>query len=243
MEKSIYDYLVWEPTGKLAQIANALDKLSSSSNELYRGTSKKEAEILNHAGWVTSNKSGNTRSGDHTYLASDIKLAGRFALVRERDYKDGVILVLDKHKVKELKSVDPGNFIAPRIEKSSLKRIIILSNLHIQENMKSSNKKLGEDTTTASISGGGTTSASVQNFDPVLGSKRKYREFDVPEEVFNKFQKGRVRFERWAQYLDLNDKVQFSIYEYAKKNRNGVIILRNSTNGALRAVRRRATFE
>jgi len=113
-----------------------------------------------------------------------------------------------------------------------------------------SNKVLRkEDTGSGAMGGGaptpavGTTTASVQNFDPVLGSKRKYKEFDVDEAVFNKFQKGRVRFERWSRFLDMNDEVQRGIYEYAKKNRSGVIILRNSANGALRAIRRRASNE
>jgi hypothetical protein len=78
---------------------------------------------------------------------------------------------------------------------------------------------------------------------PLAPPLRRYREFDVAEEVFNKFQRGRVKFERWSKYLDLTDEIQRQIYKYALRNGNSVIVLRNSANGALRAIRRRAANE
>ena len=53
------------------------------------------------------------------------------------------------------------------------------------------------------------------------------------------FEKGKVKFEHWSKYLDMQNEGHTSIYEYAKKNPNHVIVLRNSDNGALRAIRRR----
>jgi hypothetical protein len=69
---------------------------------------------------------------------------------------------------------------------------------------------------------------------------RRYRAFDVEPEVFKKFETGRVKFERWSQYLDMNNENHKQIHEYARKNREHVIILRNLDNGALRAIRRRS---
>ncbi len=82
-----------------------------------------------------------------------------------------------------------------------------------------------------------TTSAVA--LDPVMPKKkiRKYKDFDVPTEVFQRFQTGRNKFERWAKYLDLTDDDQKKIYDYARKNRNSVLVLRDATNGALRAIR------
>jgi hypothetical protein len=68
---------------------------------------------------------------------------------------------------------------------------------------------------------------------------RRYRAFDVEPEVFKKFETGRVKFERWSKYLDMNNDNHKKIYEYATKNKKHVIILRNSENGALRAIRRK----
>lgn len=89
-----------------------------------------------------------------------------------------------------------------------------------------------------------TTSADIAVQDKPMGQIiRRYREFTVPEEVFNKFQRGRIRFERWSKFLDLDDEVQRKICEFAKRNGKTVIVLRNSANGALRAIRRRAANE
>jgi len=106
-------------------------------------------------------------------------------------------------------------------------------------------KTFREETGTGTGMASGTTTASVQNFDPILGQgvMRRYRQFDVDEAVFAKFQKGRVRFERWSRYLDLTNEAHRAIYEYARRNRSSVIILRNSANGALRSIRRRASNE
>ena len=71
--------------------------------------------------------------------------------------------------------------------------------------------------------------------------KRKYRDFDVPTDVFRRFQSGRNKFERWAKYLDLTDSDQKKIYDYARKNREAVVVLRDSTTGALRSIRQRAS--
>ncbi len=57
-ESSIYDYLVWEPTGKLQYIADELDKIPIDSSKLYRGMSEKEYNILKSTGRVTSKGKG-----------------------------------------------------------------------------------------------------------------------------------------------------------------------------------------
>ncbi len=87
------------------------------------------------------------------------------------------------------------------------------------------------------------TTAAVAITDRPLGAKKKYKDFNVPSEIFRRFDTGRNKFERWSKYLDLQDENQKSLYAYAKKNRNSVIILRDETTGALRSIRRRAANE
>jgi len=103
-ESSIYDYLVWEPTGKLQYIADELDKIPTDSTKLYRGMSEKEYNILKSTGKVTSKGRGNTRNIVGSYLASDFKLAARFALVNYRDKGEGIVVVIDKSKLPDLKN-------------------------------------------------------------------------------------------------------------------------------------------
>ncbi len=71
--------------------------------------------------------------------------------------------------------------------------------------------------------------------------KQKYKMFEVPAEVFRKFDTGRNKFERWSKYLDLADENQKTIYDYATRNTQSVVVLRDSTTGAMRAIRRRSS--
>lgn len=89
-----------------------------------------------------------------------------------------------------------------------------------------------------------TTTGSVAIADRPLGQKKKkYRDFDVPSDVFRRFQTGRNKFERWSKYLNLQDEAQFEIYKYAIRNRNATIILRDEETGALRSIRKKASNE
>jgi len=86
-----------------------------------------------------------------------------------------------------------------------------------------------------------TSAVALDPVKPMKAKKRKYRDFDVPTEVFQRFQTGRNKFERWAKYLDLTDDNQKKIYDYARKNRGSVLVLRDATNGALRSIRQRSS--
>tara|TARA_S200002703_G_C3713260_1_gene219093 strand:+ start:50 stop:334 length:285 start_codon:yes stop_codon:yes gene_type:complete len=88
-----------------------------------------------------------------------------------------------------------------------------------------------------------TTSAVAITDKPLSQKKRKYKDFNVSNEVFRRFQTGRNKFERWSKYLDLTDEKQFEIYKYATRNRDAVVVLRNEESGALKAIRRKASNE
>jgi hypothetical protein len=89
------------------------------------------------------------------------------------------------------------------------------------------------------------TTGSVAIVDRPLGIKKKtkYKDFNVPSDIFRRFDTGRNKFERWSKYLNLEDDNQKAIYSYAKKNRKSVIILRDETTGAMRCIRRKANNE
>lgn len=70
-----------------------------------------------------------------------------------------------------------------------------------------------------------------------------WRLFNVPTDIFRRFETGRNKFERWCKYLDMADEEQQALYNYAKKNSKHTIVLRDSVSGALRSIRRRAMNE
>ena len=67
--------------------------------------------------------------------------------------------------------------------------------------------------------------------------KKKSMLFNVAPKVFDMFRRGKVKYERWIKYLNLEDESQKNIYEFAKKNPTGIIILKNSVTGEVRAIR------
>ena len=52
-------------------------------------------------------------------------------------------------------------------------------------------------------------------------------------ETFSRFQKGRTRYERWSKFINEDEK---DIIGYYNRNKDAVIVLRNSENGAMRAL-------
>lgn len=87
-----------------------------------------------------------------------------------------------------------------------------------------------------------TMSGAVAVVDRPLGSvkKQKYKDFTVDNETFRRFETGKIKFEKWSKYLNLEDTTHKSIYDYFNKSRGkGIIILRNEETGALRAIRPR----
>ena len=55
------------------------------------------------------------------------------------------------------------------------------------------------------------------------------------------FRQEEISSKGGGKYLDLTDSDQKRIYDYARKNRDSVVILRDSTTGALRSIRQRAS--
>jgi hypothetical protein len=71
---------------------------------------------------------------------------------------------------------------------------------------------------------------SATNTDiPVVRNKkgRRYASFVVNDEIFKRFQKGKKKFSKWSDYLNMENEGEKLIYHYAKKNPKGIIVLQN----------------
>tara|TARA_B110000908_G_scaffold36257_1_gene43438 strand:+ start:3490 stop:3771 length:282 start_codon:yes stop_codon:yes gene_type:complete len=84
------------------------------------------------------------------------------------------------------------------------------------------------------------TAPIAQKDKPLGGVIKRYKAFTVPSSTFRKFETGRNKFERWSKYLDMKDSNQKAIHDYAKTKPNNTIILKDSTTGAMRSIRRRS---
>ena len=126
----VEDFLIWEPEGDLRIIVDKLNSLESKSDEFYRGMSIKEYKILIDNGYVVSKGTGMTRKNiTGCYVSSNIHLASRFALMSYKKHGDAVLIILDATKYPDIKPVDEGNFIVPRIRSDSIKQTIHLKEL------------------------------------------------------------------------------------------------------------------
>ena len=95
---------------------------------------------------------------------------------------------------------------------------------------------------TGSVAANVTGDSSTMAMPPTSGGlmRRKYKSFDVEPELFKKFQTGRMKFERWARNLDLQNEKHKQIYDYATRYKKHVVVLKDSSTGALRAIRRKS---
>ena len=67
--------------------------------------------------------------------------------------------------------------------------------------------------------------------------KRKLFTYNVEPKLFDKFRRGKKKYEKWSKYLDLEDEVQQGIYKTAMKNPKGIMVMKNSETGEVRAIR------
>ena len=73
------------------------------------------------------------------------------------------------------------------------------------------------------------TGPGVSTDQPVIRKRKpkRFARFVVNDQVYNRFSGGKAKFRKWSQYLNLEDEGQRQIYEFARKNPTGVIILHN----------------
>lgn len=70
------------------------------------------------------------------------------------------------------------------------------------------------------------TGAGVSTDQPVIRKKR-FARFKVDDNLFNKFTSGKAKTRKIASYLNMEDVNERQIYDHARKNPNGVIVLHN----------------
>jgi hypothetical protein len=79
--------------------------------------------------------------------------------------------------------------------------------------------------------GGAPTNAvgdgSKVGLDQPFRKKKKFQAFTVNDDIFRRFKNGKSKYRKWEEYLNLEDEGQKAIYDWARKNPKGVIVLKN----------------
>lgn len=68
---------------------------------------------------------------------------------------------------------------------------------------------------------------SKVGLDRPFRRKRKFQSFTVNDDIYRRFKNGKSKYRQWNEYLNLEDEGQKAIYDWAKKNPKGIIILKN----------------
>lgn len=74
------------------------------------------------------------------------------------------------------------------------------------------------------------TGPAVSSTEPVVRrgkGGRRYAAFNVSPEVLQRFGKGKKKFTKWKDYLNMEDAAEKQIYDYAKKHPKGVLVLKS----------------
>jgi hypothetical protein len=81
------------------------------------------------------------------------------------------------------------------------------------------------------------TTGIAGEHEPVItpNQAKRYREFNVSQETFAKFSKGKRKFQRWDTYLNLENEEEQALYQYARKTPRGIIVLKHEDQS--RAIR------
>lgn len=76
------------------------------------------------------------------------------------------------------------------------------------------------------------TGRRVSTDQPVIRKRKpkRFQRFIVNDDIFSKFGAGKAKFRKWSSYLNLENEGEKAIYDFARKNPNGVIILHNGKN-------------
>ena len=71
------------------------------------------------------------------------------------------------------------------------------------------------------------TGPMVSTDQPVVRKHKRFGQFIVNDEIYNKFSDVKVKYRKWANYLNLQNEGERMIHDFAKKNPKSVIILQN----------------
>mgnify|MGYP003633777205 CR=1 FL=1 len=95
-----------------------------------------------------------------------------------------------------------------------------------------------EDAAANNVGGGNIAGMDADSIGVrVKKKKRKTQIFKVTPETFKRFAKGKKKFERWGKYLNTEDEVEASLYNFARRNPDGMIILQCADTGDQKGIR------
>tara|TARA_Y100000389_G_scaffold129456_1_gene126929 strand:+ start:3730 stop:4482 length:753 start_codon:yes stop_codon:yes gene_type:complete len=151
-----------------------------------------------------------------------------FVKSRLANYAAALILIREKI-VKEEEFFETDDVLLEKLDHAEHRPGFYLAEQEIRKHWEDA----AANATGSAVAGTGEDSDTVV----VKKKKRKTAVFRVTPEVFKRFSKGKKKFERWSKYLNTEDDAEASIYSFARKNPDGMIILQCDETGAQKGIR------
>lgn len=151
-----------------------------------------------------------------------------FVKSRLANYAAALILIREKI-VKEEEFFETDDVLLEKLDHAEHRPGFYLAEQEIRKHWEDA----AANATGSAVAGTGEDSDTVV----VKKKKRKTALFRVTPEVFKRFSKGKKKFERWSKYLNTEDDAEASIYSFARKNPDGMIILQCDETGAQKGIR------
>ena len=151
-----------------------------------------------------------------------------FVKSRLANYAAALILISEKI-VKEEEFFETDDVLLEKLDHAEHRPGFYLAEQEIRKHWEDA----AANATGSAVAGTGEDSDTVV----VKKKKRKTAVFRVTPEVFKRFSKGKKKFERWSKYLNTEDDAEASIYSFARKNPDGMIILQCDETGAQKGIR------
>lgn len=151
-----------------------------------------------------------------------------FVKSRLANYAAALLLVREK-LVKEEEFFETDSVLLEKLDMAEHRPGFYLAEAEIRKHWEVA----AANATGPAVAGTGDDSSTVV----VRKKKRKTALFKVTPEVFGRFAKGKKKFERWNKYLNTEDDAEASIYNFARRNPDGMIILQCADTGNQKAIR------
>jgi hypothetical protein len=151
-----------------------------------------------------------------------------FVKSRLANYAAALLLIREKI-VKEEEFFETDDILIEKLDTMTYRPGFYLAENEIRKAWEDA----AANATGPAVAGTGDDSSTVV----VKKKKRKTALFRVTPEVFRRFAKGKKKFERWNKYLNTEDEAEASIYNFARSNPDGMIILQCDDTGNQKAIR------
>lgn len=159
-----------------------------------------------------------------------------FVKSRLANYAAALLLIKEK-LVKEEEFFETDDVLLEKLDDAMMRPGYFLAESEVERWTKMWEDETDEEI--ANVTGSGVAGTGEDSSTVVVKKKKKRKTgvFEVSPDVFKRFSKGKKKFERWSKYLNMENEDERTIYAFARRNPDGMIVLKCAETGNQKAIR------